>query len=478
MEYDNGYPSAYPVWYKNLIDRELKFITQWQIRTAFPSIHKLCSYEVNFNNWDKKEIDFFEDNICDNSKINLNENTEITNDIQALNLIDSNGIVLSPNSLYDNSMQFITRCAEPVMFTLYILPLSMIVWRSYHKYKYRHSPIHESSKKLCYGIYCFVKLAFGHCIQDFLTQAVKVLVRGDRPYWIYPRFLRQFSMTCETGGGFPSGHLGSASYIVHSSLGFLILFMIDLNPNESRLMQRMHQWKLSIIVFAVLLSEVVLALVAISRVYTSSHFIHQTVVGWFIGLLVASLVHLLLTYRRFQLFARQSKKRNIIFSIFAISGSFATSLLLLRAAVTNWSSRGASYTLMRAMTGCRSKEAKFLSSKYFAVLISSSVFVICYNIIPILFIHKNFYDDRLLQLEEARIRTGSDFVPLNLSSKYPKDEKRWHSIIRTILYCIAWVSSIEILYLFLNMELSPEIQFVIRALYTGLVPWYIILSMP
>jgi len=481
---DVGYPAAYPKWYKNIIDSELKYIIKWQLQSAYPINSEICSYEVNFNNWEREEFEFFQDNICNNAEVKLDSNMDTSNDIQAMNLINSTGIVLSSEGPFDKSMQFITRCAEPQMFTFYILPISMILWMCHHKYKYRNSAIHESSKNLTHGVFCFVKLCFGFYVQDFVTQAVKLIVRGDRPYWIYPRFLRQFSMTCETGGGFPSGHQGSASYIIHAALGFLILHLINLNPNESRLTQQLHRWKVPIIASTVILSEVVLAIVALSRVYTSSHFLHQTFVGWAIGLLLATLVHVSLTYRRFQIFMRQAKKRNIIMAICAVAGSFSSCLLLLNAAVLNYSARGTAYTLFRATAGCRTVDGKILTSKFIAVLLFGFIFVICYNAIPILFMHKDFHEDRLMNIEEQRIRTlptsqkfeiDSEGVPLRKSSKSRSITK---AVARVILYCIGWLSSMQVVLMISKAVSSPEITLMIRGLYTGIVPWCLVLWMP
>ena len=114
-------------------------------------------------------------------------------------------------------------------------------------------------------------------VNEWLNMVLKWIFRDDRPYWWteaescnlgYSNVnLRQYKMTCETGPGFPSGHVMSTS-----SVGLLLALHLKERLKSPLLMTPI--W----FVYIVLVSAG-----GLSRVYVATHFPHQILVGAIVG---------------------------------------------------------------------------------------------------------------------------------------------------------------------------------------------------
>ena len=125
---------------------------------------------------------------------------------------------------------------------------------------------------------------------EWINQVMKWIMMGERPYWwihttdtynvtgqSVPTF-KQFSMTCETGPGSPSGHamVTAATYFV------IVKFVIQLKD------QVFKSTLVDIILWLAYLAS--LLSVSVSRVFIAAHFPHQCLLGAVLGILVAVLV--------------------------------------------------------------------------------------------------------------------------------------------------------------------------------------------
>lgn len=107
--------------------------------------------------------------------------------------------------------------------------------------------------------YLVQKLVLSGVTADWLNTIFKWLLMGNRPYW-YSSKVQQFSGTCETGPGNPSGHCMGPS---------AVLTVLCLQHPQFR----------PFVVFAMLS-------VAISRLYIAAHFPHQVILGILSGFAV------------------------------------------------------------------------------------------------------------------------------------------------------------------------------------------------
>lgn len=128
-----------------------------------------------------------------------------------------------------------------------------------------------------------VKVLWVAAISEWLNLVFKWMLFGERPFWWIgesrlfvnkqPK-VQQFSSTCETGPGSPSGHAmvtAAVWWIVVSSLG-------------SFLYSRTRSVLLSAVPY--LLYVVMLAAVGISRIFILAHFPHQVVAGSITGFIL------------------------------------------------------------------------------------------------------------------------------------------------------------------------------------------------
>lgn len=136
-----------------------------------------------------------------------------------------------------------------------------------------------------------VKLIWVAVVGDWLNLVLKWVLFGERPYWwvhetqfygsVKRPELQQFSITCETGPGSPSGHaMGSAGvgYVMVTAV-LSIVAARKLPPLQYRFLQLML-W---------MLLGLVELLVCMSRVYLAAHFPHQVISGVISGITVAEI---------------------------------------------------------------------------------------------------------------------------------------------------------------------------------------------
>ncbi|KAJ9598666.1 hypothetical protein L9F63_010681, partial [Diploptera punctata] len=115
----------------------------------------------------------------------------------------------------------------------------------------------------------------------------------DRPFWwvqetsIYKKgfrpVLRQTPLTCETGPGSPSGHVQGLSSVLYVVLKHVVDSYVI--PNEK--LSDCKKLTLKCIFWT--LYMVLVVLVGMSRLYTATHFPHQTLLGFFAGIVTAIL---------------------------------------------------------------------------------------------------------------------------------------------------------------------------------------------
>lgn len=112
------------------------------------------------------------------------------------------------------------------------------------------------------------------------------MLHGERPYWwvhetdVYNRTghgtapsIRQYSLTCETGPGSPSGHA-----MVSAAIWYIIL---DFAMRRTGCAQQVGKaWACS---FHWCAYTALLCVVSLSRVYIAAHFPHQCLMGMVIG---------------------------------------------------------------------------------------------------------------------------------------------------------------------------------------------------
>lgn len=130
-------------------------------------------------------------------------------------------------------------------------------------------------------------------IAEWSNQVLKWMLHGERPYWwvhetdVYNRTghgtapsIRQYSLTCETGPGSPSGHA-----MVSAAIWYIIL---DFAMRRTGCAQQMGKaWACS---FHWCAYTALLCVVSLSRVYIAAHFPHQCLMGMAIGCCLAKLM--------------------------------------------------------------------------------------------------------------------------------------------------------------------------------------------
>ncbi|KAM9336836.1 glucose-6-phosphatase 3 [Symphorus nematophorus] len=120
-------------------------------------------------------------------------------------------------------------------------------------------------------------------VSEWLNLVFKWMLFGERPFWWIGESrlfvnkqpqVHQFSSTCETGPGSPSGHsmvTAAVWWVVVSSLG-------------SHLYSRTHSVALSAVPY--LLYVAMLVAVGLSRIFILAHFPHQVVAGSITGVIL------------------------------------------------------------------------------------------------------------------------------------------------------------------------------------------------
>uniref|UniRef100_A0A023FWU3 glucose-6-phosphatase n=1 Tax=Amblyomma parvum TaxID=251391 RepID=A0A023FWU3_AMBPA len=126
-------------------------------------------------------------------------------------------------------------------------------------------------------------------VAEWSNQVLKWMLHGERPYWwvhetdVYNRTgagtpaIRQYSLTCETGPGSPSGHA-----MVSAAIWYIIL---DFALRRTGFAQQLGKaWTSS---FHWCTYATLLCVVSLSRIYIAAHFPHQCLMGMVIGCLLA-----------------------------------------------------------------------------------------------------------------------------------------------------------------------------------------------
>ncbi|KAI1280550.1 Glucose-6-phosphatase 2 [Halotydeus destructor] len=133
------------------------------------------------------------------------------------------------------------------------------------------------------------KLMWVTVIAEWSNQILKWVLRGERPYWWVPEAnlrnssaaqepVKQFSMTCETGPGSPSGHA-----MITAAVFYILV--------EALLKQRGRRTKSSMLdTCCWSIYTLILCSVSLSRIYIAAHFPHQCLLGAVIGIAVAKLI--------------------------------------------------------------------------------------------------------------------------------------------------------------------------------------------
>ncbi|XP_064470967.1 glucose-6-phosphatase catalytic subunit 1-like [Ornithodoros turicata] len=129
-------------------------------------------------------------------------------------------------------------------------------------------------------------------IAEWSNQLLKWMLHGERPYWwvhetpMYNQTgvgmpaIRQYSLTCETGPGSPSGHA-----MVSAAIWYII---IDYLLRHSGAAQQLGKTMVSSVQWCVY--TVLLCVVSLSRIYIAAHFPHQCIMGMIIGCCLAKLM--------------------------------------------------------------------------------------------------------------------------------------------------------------------------------------------
>uniref|UniRef100_A0A8W8JM59 Glucose-6-phosphatase n=1 Tax=Magallana gigas TaxID=29159 RepID=A0A8W8JM59_MAGGI len=161
-------------------------------------------------------------------------------------------------------MQFLTRVGDPRYAFLIYFPLA----------------------------YCFhrstgTRVLWIACLSEWLNGVLKIL-HGERPYWwvnevrlhdhvVNVPSLEQYSLTCETGPGSPSGHAMVTSAVLYS----IGTSFIKHGVKHTGKLERSLVW---------ISFTIVLIAVNISRLFIATHFPHQVVAGSITGILLAEVV--------------------------------------------------------------------------------------------------------------------------------------------------------------------------------------------
>ncbi|TRY93946.1 hypothetical protein DNTS_022024 [Danionella cerebrum] len=168
-----------------------------------------------------------------------------------------------------------------------------------------------------------VKLIWVAVVGDWLNLVLKWVLFGERPYWWVheTRFygpvkhpeLRQFSITCETGPGSPSGHaMGSAA------VGYVMVTALLSIAAERKTPPLLSRFVQMILWSSLALVEL---MVCTSRVFLAAHFPHQVISGVISGMIVAE------AFNRQKWIYRASLKNYFYITLFLLS--FAVVLYLL-----------------------------------------------------------------------------------------------------------------------------------------------------
>nr|KAI8730287.1 glucose-6-phosphatase 3-like isoform X1 [Biomphalaria glabrata] len=160
---------------------------------------------------------------------------------------------------------------------------------------------HIGDPKIAFNIYFPVayylhnsvgkRVLWAAVISEWLNSVLKWLLHGERPYWwvhtsgFYKQehvpHLQQFSITCETGPGSPSGHA-----MVTSAVWYVLV-------SDFLYYQQIQSFGLKILCWATYV--IMMCAVCLSRLFIATHFPHQVSAGIIIGILLGMVMNSLAT---------------------------------------------------------------------------------------------------------------------------------------------------------------------------------------
>lgn len=129
-------------------------------------------------------------------------------------------------------------------------------------------------------------------IAEWSNQVLKWMLHGERPYWwvhetdVYNRTgagtpaIKQYSLTCETGPGSPSGHAMVSAAIWYIIIDFLLRRTGAFEQLSKTMVSSFHWCTYTVL----------LCVVSLSRIYIAAHFPHQCLMGMIIGCCLAKLM--------------------------------------------------------------------------------------------------------------------------------------------------------------------------------------------
>ncbi|XP_063314991.1 glucose-6-phosphatase catalytic subunit 1-like [Pelobates fuscus] len=168
-----------------------------------------------------------------------------------------------------------------------------------------------------------IKLIWVAVIGDWLNLVFKWILFGQRPYWwvhetsfyvnVTAPDIKQFSVTCETGPGSPSGHAMGSSAVYYVMACAVLTMLLNNNSSFKSKCLRMALWSLF---WAVQIN------VCLSRVFVAAHFPHQVIFGVISGMAVAEV------FNHIQMIYSASLKEYISTTVFLFSFALGFYLLL------------------------------------------------------------------------------------------------------------------------------------------------------
>lgn len=168
----------------------------------------------------------------------------------------------------DNFFFSISRFADPLYSFTLLIPVAAVVHIGLATDMLMVSVMAEWSNTL-------LKWLFMDHRPFWWVQETDIYGKGPRPH------LRQTPLTCETGPGSPSGHMQGASSLMYVIVQHLIHTFIM----SSKRMDDSRKRHLGIILWTSY--TLLMILVGISRLYTATHFPHQTLLGLVAGMVTA-----------------------------------------------------------------------------------------------------------------------------------------------------------------------------------------------
>eukprot|EP00915_Cephaloidophora_sp_WS-2016_P002245 GHVH01002997.1.p1 GENE.GHVH01002997.1~~GHVH01002997.1.p1 ORF type:complete len:513 (-),score=30.44 GHVH01002997.1:865-2403(-) len=439
------------MWYRRLVDSEVRYMSRKQ-RERFlgwpiwKSRQISCHLNLQPWTWAIEEAALFHQEYCDSDIFFPDPSTEAA-DFNALRIVlaANQHETLTPRSLgiEEELIVIITMAADPAMVSFVLMPCLIIMSKLMSKNCETRKLLQANN----HWSYLPLKLSTSWTFMSLVNQTIKMIVRGDRPYWVQPRFLLQYRTTCESGGGFPSGHMASSACVVT----FLSLELV-----KKILFKKMaFSKKILMIVLIFVACQSILFLVGLSRVATSSHFMHQVLAGYVLGSVISCFcfwklsdeyISALMNYRSLDN-KRHSKWMPLVkfISIFVILTLFQVFIQLFGDTV---STRGMSYTQKMAVLGC-ADQSKTMTSSILGAVAERSAYTIGNVIIPIMSMKTLAMTGDTLVAHVNDLELGS-LNPPNVQQP-PTPQSAWKSWLdrllerkNTILYRVAYLSKMQV----------------------------------